>query len=66
MVDGIMTSNAVTLDPAMLLMDLARRVLHLRPWTFPVVKEGLHEGAVTRPHVVDAWRRQCANSERKE
>ena len=64
--DDVMTRSAVTLDPDMLLIDLAERVLRLRPKTFPVVEEGQLVGMVTRTHVVDALRRQRDNMDRKK
>jgi len=65
-VDDVMTANAVTVEPDMLLIDLAQRLLRLRPKTFPVVQEGQLVGMVTRTHVVDALRRQRANTERRK
>lgn len=65
-VDDVMTRSAVTLEPEMLLIDLAERVLKLRPKTFPVVEEGQLVGMVTRTHVVDALRRQRGNLDRKK
>ncbi len=65
-VDDVMTRNAVTLEPNMLLIDLAQRVLRLRPKTFPVVEEDQLVGMVTRTHVVDALRRQRDNMDRKK
>ena len=64
--DNVMTRSAGTLDPEMLLVDLAERVWRLRPKTFPVVEEGQLVGMVTRTHVVDALRRQRDNMDRKK
>lgn len=65
-VEDVMTRNAVTLEPDMLLIDLAERLLRLRPKTFPVVEEGQLVGMVTRTHVVDALRRQRDNMDRRK
>lgn len=60
-VEDVMTREAVTVDPDMLLIDLAERVLRLRPKTFPVVQEGQLVGMITRTNIVDALRRQRDN-----
>ena len=65
-VEDVMTANAVTVEPDMLLIDLAQRLLRLRPKTFPVVQEGQLVGMVTRTHVVDALRRQRDSMDRKK
>lgn len=57
-VEDVMTREALTVTPDMLLIDLAERMLRLRPKGFPVVEEGQLVGMITRGLVVQALRKR--------
>lgn len=57
-VEDVMTREAQTIAPDVLLVDLAERMLRLRPKGFPVVEEGQLVGMITRGMVVDALRKK--------
>jgi CBS domain-containing protein len=65
-VEDVMTREAMCVEPDHLLVDLAERMLKLRPKTFPVVQEGQLVGMISRSLVVQTLRKDRDAMDRKK